>query len=89
MRATAIEIQTKCLPSTNHTRFHSRYKDVIRQTERFVLHSALLGACHAYRGMFLYTHECVILMHEATRSSKTPNRMYVKSVPKIFTTAGY
>lgn len=37
---------------------------------------------HTYIGMFLYTHECVILMHEATRRSKTTNRTYAKSVPK-------
>lgn len=37
---------------------------------------------HTYIGMFLYMHERVILMHGATRRSKTTNRTYAKSVPK-------
>lgn len=58
-------------------------RGAIRQTEKHVPCSDLSEACHAYAGMFLCMRECVILMHEATRLSKTTNRMYAKSVAKF------
>jgi len=39
--------------------------------------------------MFLYTYECVILMHEATALSKAPNRTHMKPLPKTFTGADF